>query len=295
MKSYTSITVIYNPNSTGSSKKLATKFADRLEDTAYVNLIQILPTERVGHAEELAYRQAKSSPLPLIISSSGDGGYHEVINGVMAAKAEGASPVTGLLPAGNANDHYRNLHQKPIEQMIVAGERHFVDLLSVTVKSPTERWQRYAHSYVGVGLTPQVGFKLNQVNLNWLNEKWIALKTLLKLEPVRLVLNGQTLLYDSLIVSNVPHMSKVIGLSKEAKMNDGQFEITGFIHKSKLQLLKKIFEATTKGLEGTQHASQFSFDAADPILMQLDGEVKTLPPHSRVTIKLLPKALECVT
>ena len=292
---YTSITIIYNPISTGPGKRLAENLATRLKQTTYRAMPKIIATTHAGHAEELAYELAVASRRPLIIASSGDGGYHEVVNGVMAARAKGSEAVTGLLPAGNANDHHRNLHNQPIVQMIEGGEHHLVDLLHLKVTSAAGSWQRYAHSYAGVGLTPQVGHELNQVQLNPLNEKWIALRSFWRLKPVRLIVGGQIDNYDSLIVSNVPQMSKVLGLSKDAKLNDGKFEITRVPHKSKLELLGHLFKAATAGLEGSEHADQFAFQAVEPMMIQLDGEVKSLAANSRVEISLQPRALECVT
>jgi diacylglycerol kinase (ATP) len=106
---YPLIAVIYNPNSTGSSKELATEFSKRLKKRLPDQAIELIATEHAGHGEEIAYELAKKYKRPLIISSSGDGGYHEVINGLMKAQHEGAHPVAGLLPAGNANDHHRNV------------------------------------------------------------------------------------------------------------------------------------------------------------------------------------------
>lgn len=295
MVPYTSITIIYNPISTGPGKRLAETLARRLHHTTYKGLPEIIATTHPGHAEQLAYERAVASKRPLIIASSGDGGYHEVVNGVMAAKSKGASPVTGLLPAGNANDHHRNVHKQSTVEMITSGEHHLVDLLHLKITSQTNNWERYAHSYVGVGLTPQVGHELNQVQLNWLNEKWIALRSLWRLKPVELSINGQADSYDSLIVSNVSQMSKVLGLSKDAKPNDGQFEITRVPHRSRLELLGHLFKAATAGLDGTEHNDHFQFETQEAMMIQLDGEVRSLDAGSTIDIKLRPRALACVT
>lgn len=294
MKPYTSISVIYNPNSTGDGRGLAEKFIRTLDGTPYAKMTELIPTAHAGHAEDLTYDLARATSQPLIISSSGDGGYHEVINGAMRAQSGGAKPTTGLLPAGNANDHYRNLHDKPMAEMILAGNSQKIDLLRVTTQSATEGWQRYAHSYAGVGLTPKVGDKLNQVKANLVNEKWITFKTLWQLKPVKLMVDGSKRSYDSLIFSNVSDMSKVIGLSEEAKIDDGKFEITSHLHDRRLKLLKQLFVAATSGLNGQDHASSFHFQTTHKTLIQLDGEVKSLPAQSKVKIDLARQALECI-
>src|SRR4051812_41454633 len=85
MAKYSKICIIYNPNSTGRSqrkaKDLQRQLRERLPDIPAV----CLATEYAGHARELAFDIAQSEKKPLIISASGDGGYNEVINGVMEA------------------------------------------------------------------------------------------------------------------------------------------------------------------------------------------------------------------
>ena len=116
---FSTIAIIYNPNSTGSSRKLAEEYANILQKRMPAQKIELIGTEHAGHAEELAYSIAKNSKHPLIISSSGDGGYNEVINGAYKAREEGANPITSLLPAGNANDHFRNLSSDDLVEHIV--------------------------------------------------------------------------------------------------------------------------------------------------------------------------------
>jgi len=292
--SYSSITVIYNPNSTGPGHELAKAFADRFAGTPYDGVVQLKATKHAGHAEELAYELARGSAHPLIISSSGDGGYHEIVNGAMAARGEGAHPVTGLLPAGNANDHYRSLHQKPVEEMILKNERHLVDLLLVEVAGPGGKWQRHAHSYAGVGLTPQVGRELNKVDLNPVKEKIITLRALWQTRPVSVIVDGHEDRYDSIIASNVPQMSKVLAVSKEASLTDGRFEISVLAHHTRWKLWRYLFRAATSGLDGHNHTDSYEFRASEPMLIQLDGEIKRLAAGDLVSISVLPGALHSV-
>src|SRR5437764_2946213 len=98
---FSTVLIIYNPNSTGNSAGAARDLQKRLQ-TSLKLPIRLLPTHYSGHAEELAYTGAKEHHNPLLVSSSGDGGYHEVINGAMRAQLTGAKPVCAVLPTGNA-------------------------------------------------------------------------------------------------------------------------------------------------------------------------------------------------
>src|SRR4051794_35588548 len=120
MTKFSVICIIYNPNSTGPSEDLARKLADDIRTTgAEINL---LPTEHAGHATELAFDIATRHDNPLIISSSGDGGYNEVINGALRAQENGAHPVCAVLPAGNANDHSHALSDRPLAEAVRKGK-----------------------------------------------------------------------------------------------------------------------------------------------------------------------------
>ena len=72
--------VIYNPPSTGDGSRLAEELhadlALRLPDIP----VRLYPTERAGHARDIA-REATQTGHPLIVSVSADGGYNEVVDG----------------------------------------------------------------------------------------------------------------------------------------------------------------------------------------------------------------------
>jgi diacylglycerol kinase (ATP) len=89
-----------------------------------------VPTERAGHARDLA-RETAQTGHPLIVSVSGDGGYNEVVDGVLQAGNDNA--VCAVKAAGNANDHRRTTAQRSIIDAITAGEVRRIDLLRLTI------------------------------------------------------------------------------------------------------------------------------------------------------------------
>ena len=88
------------------------------------------PTERAGHGREIA-RDAARGGRPLVVSVSGDGGYNDVVNGLMEAGADAA--YAAVLAAGNANDHRRVTRERPLADAIVDGDVSRLDLLKLTV------------------------------------------------------------------------------------------------------------------------------------------------------------------
>jgi diacylglycerol kinase (ATP) len=303
MPQYSTITIIYNPNSTGPGLQQAKKLHRELAKLLPHQQVEVVPTQYAGHAEELAYSFALASPNPLIICASGDGGYHEVVNGLMKAQEEGATPTACLLPAGNGNDHFKSLHDNGstdfdhIPDLIATGKTHTIDLLRLKTtgtlkgKSPD---LRYAHSYIGFGLTPTAGQALNKTDINWFNQTVIAARAILLAQPVKVAVRGKKYRYDSLVFSNVKRMAKYMTLSKGSVPNDGKFEVTAFKHQTKLQLLASLLQATARGLESDIQTDHYTFTLLRNSLVQMDGEIMKLPEGAKVTIQIENKILRCV-
>lgn len=296
MTVYTSITVIYNPKSTGSGKQLSNDFEKDLTAKLPHIPITIRATKRPGHAHEIAKQASLDTPRPLIISASGDGGYNEVINGVMEAIHQHPNiiPTTGLLAAGNANDHFNALHQEDILHLIQHNREQTIDLLQLSITSFKKTSTRYAHSYIGLGLSPQVGLELNKTDLNKLNELVISIRTLLFLRPVRIRVDRNIHRYSSLIFSNIDRMAKYLTLSKNSSITDGKFEVISFGVVNRFKLLATILKASTLGLDGHQKASQFVFTTLSFTKIQIDGEVIKVPANAEVTIKSRRQSLRCI-
>lgn len=272
------------------SRDLETKLINALPKTK----IERVKTKHAGHAETLAYEAAKASHRPLVISVSGDGGYHEVVNGLMKAQLNGARPVAGLLPGGNANDHHRTLQRGDIVQAIVTQAEQTIDLLKVSAIINGEPIERFGHSYAGIGLTPKAGKELNKTKLNRLNEIMIVLRSIIWLRPVRIIVRGKRRAYDSVIFSNIDTMSKVMKLSKNAKLDDGKFEVTAFRRRNRWRLIRLLLHASTLGLKGITHRKKFTFTTTSPILMQVDGEIMKVDANSQITVNSEQAVLRCI-
>jgi diacylglycerol kinase (ATP) len=295
MREFGSIFVIYNPNSTGDSqgdaKELKAKLAEVLSDITVV----CIPTKYAGHAEELAREIAESHPSPLIVSSSGDGGYNEVINGVMGAGEKAKSPICAVLSAGNANDHSRTMQDRPLWQAIAEGSATKIDLLKVIVSADKSAdTVRYAHSYAGLGLTPVMAVELNRHTLNAFKEMKLVLKTFFKYRPFKIRHEGKVLTLDSLMFMNINQMAKVLTLAEENKPDDGMFEMVAFPHGRKLLLIQQLLKAATVGLKTVKREKEYTFEVVRDMPMQLDGEVTNIKAGSRVRVISEPEALSTI-
>jgi diacylglycerol kinase family enzyme len=290
---FSDITIDYNPNRTGDSQQLAEQLARKLRKSLPKAQIALCSTKYAGHARAIAHDVALAAKRPLIISSSGDGGYNEVVNGVMDAGNEQA--VCAVLAAGNANDHSRTMQDDPLDELIIKGKVTRIDLLKVLVRKPDKTSvTRYAHSYVGLGLTPVVAVELNKHTLNAFREAILALKTFRKYRPFKIEHADTIIKLDSLLFANINQMAKILTLAPKNRPADGKFELISFPSGHKLTLVSRLAKAATSGLETPKRLARYQFTVIKKMPMQLDGEVISLPAGSQVTVVSAAKALRTI-
>ncbi|GAA4777064.1 diacylglycerol/lipid kinase family protein [Citricoccus nitrophenolicus] len=181
---FETISVIFNPHSTGDAPELAAGLREQLREVLPDTVeMRLLPTEHAGHAVDLA-RDAAARPNALVVSVSGDGGYNEVVNGVMAAGD--TDTVCAVLAAGNANDHHRSTSRQPLAQAIAQGQVRQMDLLRLTAGDEPAAKPVYAHSYIGFGLSPVVAIDMEKGNKGALKEALSVVRTFAKYRPFRI-------------------------------------------------------------------------------------------------------------
>jgi diacylglycerol kinase family enzyme len=283
------IVVIFNPNSTGPAPQLAEELraalAERLPDTP----LQLCPTERAGHARELA-AQAAATGCPLIVSVSGDGGYNEVVDGVMRTGNRDA--VCAVMAAGNANDHRRSTGERPLVDAIVEGAVRRIDLLRLTVGRESAAHTRYAHSYIGLGLTPIVAIDLEKGGKGSFKEIVSVVRTFAKFRPFTIDVGpGGMRNLDSLLFANIDEMAKYATLSEDGRPDDGRFEVIAVPHTAKWRILGVALKAATRGLGPQPTARHFRFTTVKPTPMQLDGEVIAVEAATPVSVDIAAGAL----
>jgi diacylglycerol kinase (ATP) len=292
---YNHIVIIYNPVSTGPSKRHADQLARRLRKKLPKLPLELIATQYAGHAEQLAYELPHQHKKLLLISSSGDGGYNEVVNGVMQAQQHGKSCVCAVLPSGNANDHARTVHkQRPLYEAVLEGETKKIDLLKVRVEDGKSVRIRYAHSYIGAGVTSDIAAELNRHKLNSISELYYTARTVRRFKPFVILHNKEQVQLDSLIFSNIGQMAKVFTFASKTLLDDGKFEVIQFPHKTRPRMLMRFFRAALLYVEPTYRTSQYAFQALQAMALQLDGEVLEVPKDSVVTVQSEPKVLTTV-
>ena len=284
------VVIIYNPNSTGDGETNAKNLATALRKGG-LN-VTVCKTTHAGHGEEIAAKYVETGEKVVLISSSGDGGYHEVVNGALAHKSPDL--IVGVLPSGNANDHYSALGSDSLAKSILREDYHRIDTIKVTSVVNGERWSRYAHSYVGMGVTATAAKRLTEDRPNAFTEKWIVARALLSFSYVKIKEAGETKRYSSLLFGNINKMSKVLKLSEDSSVTDGKFELTSIRFRSKFRLIVYLLTAATVGLKRSRSLATYKCETIKITPIQLDGETYTIDAHSKITIESVKRNLHCV-
>lgn len=287
---YSRIVIIYNPKSTGDAKSKAHRLARRLRRRK-VTTVDLQATEYAGHAEELAYKTAVRYRHPLVISVSGDGGYHEVVNGVLRAMDEGRAgqPVCAIYPAGNANDHRRGTKKRPLTWAVLRSRPEPIDVLRLDAEVAGRKLTRYAHSYIGFGVTSEAAAELNRVRLTPFSESRIVTRTILSFTPFTIQLpDGETRKLDSLVFANIHQMSKFIRLGRKGEKQSGHFRVIAIPHRNRLRFILTLMSIALFGFRHPPQTDDYEFDLVDTQLVHLDGEVSKIAGGSHVRV-------ECVT
>lgn len=117
------------------------------------------PTERPGHAEDLA-RAAALAGMPVVAAAGGDGTVHEVANGILQANRPEAR--LAVYPLGSANDYDYSLHIPPVEGglPVAPGSVRAVDIGHVGLDNGRER---YFVNTVGLGFSGAVTIESRRI------------------------------------------------------------------------------------------------------------------------------------
>jgi diacylglycerol kinase family enzyme len=287
-RAFDRVVIVFNPHSAGQAQERAEELTSGLAERAAELPVELRPTEYAGHAREIA-REEAGSGAPLVVSVSGDGGYNEVVDGLM--KAAGTRAAAAVLAAGNANDHRRVVARRPLLDAIVEGRTQRLDLLRLTVD---DEEPRYAHSYIGLGITPVVALELERGGKGSLMEIVTTVRAFSRFRPFTVELGAGRQDVDSLVLANIAEMAKYARLSTEGRPDDGVFEVVLLPHVSKLRVLATAVRAAVRGLGTQPSVREYAFRTVDPMPLQVDGEVLDLSAGARVRVDIAPGALPTV-
>lgn len=286
------IAIIYNPKSTGNAPLAAQTLHDDIREHLPRAGVELMPTKYRGHAADLTEILGQTRTGVAVVSVGGDGTYNEVINGAMRI-APSKRPVLIPFPAGNANDHSRELlGEAKVMSQLIANETQRIDLLRLSVHNPTgDDILSHAHSYIGFGATGRIARMLDKRNFGPVSEKLIAISEILNPSEFRAVVNGTSKKLFSIICSNVAVMGKYLKVSNEADLSDGHFEVVETEAHSRLELLKEVSQTAVGQPAANKSVQNYSMMLMDGVQAQLDGEPVSLPKGATIFITVEREAI----
>lgn len=285
-----SVLVVFNPGSTGDADVLARELRDDLAAARPGLLVELRPTEYAGHARDIAREVASGPGRPLIVSASGDGGYNEVVNGILEVPGTGAA--AAVLAAGNANDHRRVTARRPLAEAIVADETERMDVLEMR---SGDQPPRYAHSYIGFGLTPVVALQIEKGGKGTIREVISTVRSFWAFTPFEIEFStGDRRRIDNLVFANIGEMAKVAELSEDSRPDDGRFEVVLLEHRPKWRQLLTAVRAALSGLGRQPATTEFRFSTCGPMPVQIDGEIDDVAAGTEIRVRCAPGALSII-
>lgn len=266
----------------------------------------IARTKGPWHAAELA-AHAAADGFETVVGAGGDGTANEVINGLMTASQNGATPRMGVIPTGSGRDFASGLGV-PLDlqeacRRVACEEVRTIDLGCVTV--PGQR-PRYFGNVVGVGFDGAVLIEtLKMKRLRGLPLYLMAvLKTiLLNFEPplttIRFDEHKMELPATLVSVANGPREGGGFIIAPDAKPDDGLFDLCIAREVSRLTMLRLLphfLQGTHTDLDPVmmEQAKAVTISSPDGLVAHIDGEVLCTD-ASEIHCQILPGVLEvCV-
>jgi len=277
--------------------------------------VDVVFTERGRHAVELA-REAAIRGRDAVIAVGGDGTIHEVVNGLMEAREEGAPvPRLGIIGQGTGGDFRRTL-----------GIEHRLDhYLSAITGGKTRRIDVGRASFIGHDGTKARSFFVNilSVGLGGAVDQLVAeasrglggtfayfgasVRALMRSEvgslACTLSLAGEEweahIPTRNLAICNGRFFGSGMKVAPMAQLDDGVFEVVSLGAASKLRFAiesSRIYTGAHLGKGDVQHLRCDKIDVAlrneaitDRFVLDVDGEPLGRLPMS---IELIPRALE---
>lgn len=251
-----------------------------------------IPTQRAGHAVELAAEAAKQ--YPTVIAFGGDGTVGDVVRGIHGSRA-----ILGILPVGTGNDVARNL-RLPLDVTEAARVIHEGSVMSVDVG--TVNGVPFINN-AGTGFDARVMQTMN-TGIRFVRGRpaflLAILKTIFTYKPFHLTMavdsEEPVQVMDAMLVSVLNGRVYGAGMlaAPEAKMDDGRLDvlvIRNVPRIGRLSLLNKLQHGDHLDHPSVSmfRCESLSLRAMPPQAMNIDGEVRGLTP---VDIGVHPRSLQ---
>jgi diacylglycerol kinase (ATP) len=255
-----------------------------------------------GHAAKLA-EQAVRDGFELIVAAGGDGTFHEVVNGLMAASGGGEAGTLGIIPIGSGSD-FAHTAGAPADlqaacHRLAHGQIRVVDVGRLTMPGQPPR---YFDNTLGIGFDGVV--TVEAVKVKWLRGLALYLPVVLKTVFLSLKIPQLTIEYDGeemalpalmVCVANGPREGGGFFVAPQAQPDDGLFDLCIVREVSRLAMLGLIphfIQGTHVDKEPVTmtRARRVTISSPDDLVAHVDGEVLCTDGH-QIRCEILPRRL----
>lgn len=267
----------------------------------------IMTTQAVGHAEELAHNAAHQG-YDVVIAAGGDGTCNEVINGLMKYRSEGHVnlPALGILPVGRGNDfaYGAGIPAKlnAACQILASGHQDPLDV--GLIKGGFFPQGRYFGNGIGIGFDTIVGLKAAEKKHlhSALTYASGAIDTLIaypKAPDISITFNGRTMDIASQQISilNGRRMGGLFHMAPFSRRHDGLLDLCMVVRPmTRRDMIRLILHY----IKGTQRRSPLILTEKAPgfrivapkggLVCHADGET-ICTDGTELTVECLPAAL----
>ena len=215
-------------------------------------LVWVSVTKGNGHAIELAMN-AVLGGTDYLIAAGGDGTMSEVVNGIMRVeKSKRKDLIVGLYPFGSGNDFARTLKLSKklsdLKELIKRESAHPLDIGKLEyVNMRDEPAVRYFNNIADIGLGAEVAKRVNEgkkiygPNFDFFKATVLGFlkykRKQIKISSDQFNWTGRLLI---LCLSNGKYFGSGMGISPQAKTDDGKYSITLAAEVSLIDYLKNL-------------------------------------------------------
>ncbi|MBD5779385.1 YegS/Rv2252/BmrU family lipid kinase [Pelagicoccus sp. NFK12] len=252
----------------------------------------VWPTERAGHAPELAQR-ALEQGVKRLVAVGGDGTINEVGRMIVGSPCE-----FGLVPMGSGNGLARHIGI-PLEferalKLAATGSAIKVDT--------GEANGRPFFNVMGIGFDAEVGRRFNETEgrglMNYMREGWKAFRGYRSLEcDIETNLGSKSLSAYIVAVANSSQYGSNAFIAPDASMTDGKLNLVAIAEPNFLSFFILIWRMFSKKLYHSPRvtpicAESFTLRMKDGGFFHVDGEIFKC--GKNLTVKACPKSLRIV-
>jgi len=239
------VLLVYNPFAgSGKSKKVLLD----VEEILHKKGIQydLLQTQARGDAIRMV-SESDLSKYDGLISSGGDGTFHEVLNGYFLNKGNKKPPI-GIIPNGTGNAFARELGLNGFEfekAIAIIKEKKTKKIDIGYCETQNEAF--YFHNMLGFGMVTDINLATNKYKK--LGTASYTLATLekiffLKTYPLEIILDGKTIKQENLFVeiANTKYTGADFLVAPHAVLDDGLFDVILSKKTSRFKILRILLQ-----------------------------------------------------